>query len=291
MPEHPRTGSPCPACGTALVPHAPHWRARCGRCGLWASSLDDPALNGATPHGWDVATEAAMAPVRERAATSLCTQLVDAGLLGAGTRLLDVGCGPGWFLRAAAARGATVRGLEPDARVAAASRAGGLAVDTGCFPGDIAGGPFDLVSFNDVFEHLPAPRPALAAVRACLAADGVLLLTLPSSRGAFHRFADLLARLGIESPLERLWQKGFESPHLWYFDADNLLALTAAEGFRPVWQGSLPSVSGAGLWGRIRAGGGQSVPAAAVIWLGVALLLPLLRRLPSDIMSIAFRRA
>jgi 2-polyprenyl-3-methyl-5-hydroxy-6-metoxy-1,4-benzoquinol methylase len=82
-------------------------------------------------------------------------------------RVLDVGCGGGAF-------GAYVKSLHPDVRVvgvepnelAAAKAADRLdSVEVGLFPAVQPKGPFDVVYFNDVLEHMWDPRPALHAAR------------------------------------------------------------------------------------------------------------------------------
>lgn len=281
----------CVACGGSLTAGLTPWLLRCTHCRLETSLLGDATFNGATPHGWDVATAVAMTPVRERAAASLCERLSAAGLLRGGRRLLDIGCGPGWFLRAAAAHGLAASGIEPDAAVAADARAAGLEVETGSFPAVQPSTPVDIVTLNDVFEHLPAPAAALAAIHRVLVPGGLLVLNLPSSDGFFYRLARLCARLGWAAPLERLWQKGFESPHLYYYAPANLTRLVEAHGFRPVYRGTLPALTAAGLWGRLRAGGGLARLPAAMLYLALRATLPLLELAPSDIMVLAFRRS
>jgi hypothetical protein len=87
-----------------------------------------------------------------------------------------------------------------------------------------------------------------------------------------------------------MWQKGFESPHLYYYDPDNLVRLVDAHGFDLLDQFSLESVSLAGLWGRIRAGGQLGATAAGVVYLAAVIALPVLRLLPADIMVQVYRR-
>lgn len=280
----------CIACGGSLDGGLTPWLLRCARCRLEASLLGDPAFNGAAPHGWDSATAAAMTPVREQAASDLCERLSTAGLLRGG-RLLDIGCGPGWFLRAAAAHGLAAQGIEPDAAVAAVARASGLTVETGSFPVVQPASPVDVVTLNDVFEHLAAPSAALAAIHRLLVPGGLLVLNLPSSDGTFYRLARLCARLGWAGPLERLWQRGFASPHLYYFSPANLTRLVEDRGFRLVYHGTLPAITAAGLWGRLRAGGRLARVPAAVLYLALRAALPLLELAPSDIMVLAFRRS
>jgi hypothetical protein len=118
----------------------------------------------------------------------------------------------------------------------------------------------------------------------------VLVLNLPSRDGLFYWLAQGCARLGWRAPLERLWQYGFASPHLFYYSPGNLTRLVEASGFRLVHRATLPVLSAAGLWGRLRAGGAIGPLRAALLYPVLLAGLPLLALAPSDIMVLAFRR-
>ncbi|MDI5978880.1 class I SAM-dependent methyltransferase, partial [Amycolatopsis magusensis] len=60
---------------------------------------------------WWAAGVADWAETQERQVTALYTDVLDRTRAGAGTRLLDIGCGAGLFCRLAADRGAAVTGL------------------------------------------------------------------------------------------------------------------------------------------------------------------------------------
>lgn len=111
-----------------------------------------------------------------------------AGLLPAAAQtILDVGCGRGGFassLRRAYGSGARLVGLEPvldQAETARASQAWD-AVHHGYFPDDVPGteGPFDLIVFNDVLEHMVDPWSALRACHDHLVPGGRVFATIPS---------------------------------------------------------------------------------------------------------------
>lgn len=285
-----RATSDCVVCGTALVAHLQVWLRRCPHCGLRVSSLHDDKVSVFTPGAWDKHNAAALGALREQTATRLLDEIANVTALHE-VRLLDVGCGPAWFLQAARLRCASVAGLEPDGAVAAQARAGGLAVSSGRFPEHAPAGPFDVVSFNDVFEHLPSPAVAAARLVPLLSKAGVVVITAPSCRGFFYRVAEWLARGGLTAPLERMWQRGFVSPHLYYYEPATLDALFARHGLRCVRGFELPSVSRAGLWARIVAGRRMPRAMAALIYLGCLLVLPLLQRLPADIVVRIYARA
>ena len=146
-------------------------------------------------------------------------------------QLLDVGCAHGWFIERASSR-FDVTGIEPDAGVAAATRARGLPVRSGFFP-DVLGPDecFDVIVFNDVLEHIPDINTTLVACWQHLAPGGCVIVNAPSSRGLLYRLSVLLARTGLGRAFDRMWQLGFPSPHVHYFATTNLVLLAHKAGF------------------------------------------------------------
>ena len=280
----------CVVCDTPLVAHLAIWLKRCPRCGLRVSSLGAEVVSVHTPGAWDQHNAAALAALREDTAMRLLDEIAQLVALNE-VHLLDVGCGPAWFLNAARGRCAGVKGLEPDEASAAQARARGLDVTHGRFPEHAPKGPFEVVSFNDVFEHLPAPEMAVASLLRLLRDQGLVVITAPSRQGFFYRVAELLARCGIKAPLERMWQRGFVSPHHYYYEPATLDALFAHHGLRCVRGFELPSVSRTGLWARIGAGRRMPIVFAALIYVGCLLLLPVLHWLPADIQVRIYARS
>jgi len=279
--------TPCPVCGGRFVRHAVAWLLRCERCALRAMPADGAS---ATLGVWDEENARALDALRRDTATRLLDALAGLSPLP-GLRLLDIGCGPGWFLRAAGERGVVARGVEADAAMAQRARAAGLVVASGVFPAAVADDRYDIISLNDVFEHLPDPVAALADLHGRLASNGLLLLNLPSRQGTFYRLAEGLARLGMSAPLARLWQRDFVSPHRYYFDADALDRLLATRGFQCVRAFTLPSISVRGLWARVTEDRRLPRPVAALIYCGALLYIPVQRWLPADIMVRIYRSA
>jgi len=167
------------------------------------------------------------------------------------------------------------------AKVAASK---GLNVRVGFFPDDLSvNKQYDLIVFNDVLEHLPNPRQVLRDVRSRLSDKGLLIVNLPSSRGLLFRLATVLTNVRIRGPHDRLWQVGFPSPHLSYFHPDGLAGLALSEGFREIDRGELPLFDVPTLWSRLRFDRGFAWPAAALTWISLAAMYPVMRWLPSDI--------
>jgi SAM-dependent methyltransferase len=104
-------------------------------------------------------------------------------ILGPGRRrLLDIGSGPGFFLKTAKNRGWNVMGIEPSRQAAAHARGLGIEVAEGFFGAEVAGslGRFDAINLNNVLEHVPDPIPILLAAREILEPGGVLCVGVPN---------------------------------------------------------------------------------------------------------------
>ncbi len=99
--------------------------------------------------------------------------------------------------------------------------------------------------------------------------------------GPLFAVARLLASLGIAGPLERLWQRGYPSPHVGYFDRPTLDRLAVRHGFRRRLDVSLPSLALRGLWARVHMDRPPGVR-STVLFLGLVAACALLRALPSD---------
>lgn len=274
----------CPACGLDPRPRLRPWIRRCTGCGLWSSDLR-PDRGERSDHVSEGKREAALEPLR-KANFETILDLLARGRSLRGARLLEVGSAHGWFLAGAAARGMDVLGIEPDAEVAARAQTG-LPVRIGYFPDAVrAGEAFDLIAFNDVFEHLPEPsRIADACVR-LLRPGGRLVLNLPDADGALFRTACVLARAGISAPLERLWQARFRFPHLWYFDARSLQRLLAPHPLRLVASSGLPILRRGGLWSRLRMDRTTGPLTSAVVYAALWSVEPLLRRAPDILLQV-----
>ena len=117
------------------------------------------------------------------------------------------------------------------------------------------------------------------------------MINLPSSRGTIFRTAACLDRFGVHAPYERLWQKGFPSPHRSYFHPEALSRLAQREGLREVFRDTLESFHLQGLWQRLRFDRGMPLWLGVSTWICVVAAAPLLRHLPSDISLQMFRAA
>ncbi len=102
---------------------------------------------------------------------------------------------------------------------------------------------FDYIIFNDVFEHLENLELVLSQLKSILNDEGKIVLNLPSSDGLIFKTSNLLRKIGITNFYDRLWQKGLSSPHLSYFNSNNLSKFVCKNGYKQIYESSLRTVS------------------------------------------------
>lgn len=272
-----------------MHPKTSDWTWQCSGCGHWVSHLQSdfesgkgmPRFEGDDPIGF-------LEPVRLANFKHILARIA---ALKRGGQILDIGCGSGFFLKTAAAHGMTAIGIEPKLEMAEAARRSGAQVRHGFFPDVLqADEKFDAIIFNDVLEHIPDTGTILDACRAHLHPDGLLVVNIPNAQGLFYRIATLMHGLGMTGPFHRLWQTMFYTPHLHYFTPRSLTLLGERHGFMRVGAiERLQSVSYDGLAARVAADPGLGPLGRIVMFLGTAMLVPLTRIFPPDIMVGYFR--
>jgi 2-polyprenyl-3-methyl-5-hydroxy-6-metoxy-1,4-benzoquinol methylase len=135
-------------------------------------------------------------------------------------RLLDVGCGCGFFLRAAAERGWSVAGFDASQWAATHVRQTfGIDVRTGQL--DTAGipeGSYDVVTLWSTLEHVPDPWATLERVATFLRPGGMLCIGVPNYRG-------------WGALLHGAKESNFKREHLYYFTLSTLQRSLERAGF------------------------------------------------------------
>lgn len=208
-------------------------------------------------------------------------------------RILDVGSAHGWFLSLAKEDGFEIMGIEPNLSIAKRSSPEIFDhVKIGFFP-DCLGEDerFDIIIFNDVFEHLIDIHAASKSCFNHLSDNGILVLNIPNSEGFFFRLSSILSRAGVHGPYTRMWQRDFPSPHFYYFNTKNLRHLITNVGFKEIFSKNILSVKIKGLWPRIRYDKNSSFIKTIIIWFLVLISIPFLVILPSDIKLQIFRKS
>lgn len=133
-----------------------------------------------------------------------------------GARLLDVGCGEGEFLVAAARRGLRVVGTELEQISEHASREG-VEMHRSLDELD-PGAPFDAVTLWHALEHLPTPVCEIDRIADLLVEGGTLIVAVPDFGGAQARI------------FGRCWFHLDVPRHLFHFTRSSLLALLTRRG-------------------------------------------------------------
>jgi SAM-dependent methyltransferase len=136
--------------------------------------------------------------------------LRDWGVWSEGVRVLDVGCGDGGASTALAERGARVEGFDLDARrvEGGAERARARGVELKLSTADVTdsatldafSGPYDLILFRDVLEHIPDVDAALRNCRDRLADGGGIVVIYPpywSPYGGHQQILHPPKKLGV----------------------------------------------------------------------------------------------
>jgi SAM-dependent methyltransferase len=152
---------------------------------------------------------------------------------GTGGRLLEIGCGEGWFLKAALAAGYEARGLEfSDFGLKRFNPALSDRVEFGDAFEALdrlieARVQVDVCVMEHVLEHVLDPQALLARLPAILAPGGVVAITVPNDFSTVQLRARALGHLDRD-----FW---VASPqHLNYFNSENLPRLLERMGFAVV---------------------------------------------------------
>lgn len=145
-------------------------------------------------------------------------------------RLVDIGSGPGHFLKLGLSRGWEVLGIEPSRQAAEYSSGRGVPVTqvflTAANVDEF--GTFNAVNMHEVLEHIPDPQEMLGLAGRLLGPGGVLSVIVPNDYNVLQVL--LRAELGF-SP----W---WVAPphHINYFDPSSLAELVGRKGFTVLHQ-------------------------------------------------------
>jgi hypothetical protein len=134
-----------------------------------------------------------------------------------GGRLLDVGCGEGEFMRAAASAGWDTAGVEVDGAPGPNTQKVYRSVEQAAREA-----PFRCITLWHVMEHMADPPENLRSLRSMLTSDGILLVAVPD-------FGGLQARL-----FGRHWLHLDVPRHLHHYTRPNLKRLLESAGFELV---------------------------------------------------------
>lgn len=96
-------------------------------------------------------------------------------------RILDVGCGRGWFLNEAKARGWEVYGTEFSAKAVELCEANGIRMQQGVLdPSAFELKDFDVITSIEVIEHINNPHEELSKISSLMRKGGLFYCTTPN---------------------------------------------------------------------------------------------------------------
>jgi len=136
-------------------------------------------------------------------------------------KLLDVGCGPGGFLKQLESCSFDAHGLEPVQEAVEAAQQAGLEVTRGnILTSALTPESYDVVTLWHVFEHLKDPVPALNKLYRILKPGGILVMTMPNVNS-------MAAHVG-----GKYWFHLDSPRHLWLYNETNIKTLLSAANFK-----------------------------------------------------------
>ncbi|MBF6628832.1 MAG: methyltransferase domain-containing protein [Proteiniphilum sp.] len=144
-------------------------------------------------------------------------------------RLLDIGCGTGYFLNAAKEGRFTVTGIEKDdrAREKAITRFGLDVRDENAFFG-LERSSYDVVTLWHVLEHLEDLNERIDKIGEILSPDGRVVIALPNHRS-------------YDAQYYRDKWAAYDTPrHLWHFTPDTLERLMAKHRMQVIKRYRMP---------------------------------------------------
>ncbi|OGF63342.1 SAM-dependent methyltransferase [Candidatus Giovannonibacteria bacterium RIFCSPHIGHO2_01_FULL_45_33] len=142
-----------------------------------------------------------------------------------GRKLLEIGSGPGYFLKCGQESGWDTLGIEPSPQAYEYSGKLGVKAINSFFSADIAGqiGQFDVVYMNTVLEHVLDPRALIENANKVLKPSGIICVVSPNEYNPLQII--LKERLGYPA-----WWVA-PPQHINYFDFHSIRGLLKNNGF------------------------------------------------------------
>lgn len=145
-------------------------------------------------------------------------------------KLIDIGCGTGYFLNQMHSNGYTTKGVErsPEARRFCIDNFGLDVVSPEYLFDDLVQEKFELATMWHVLEHLYDPHKYLKAIHKILKDESYLFVAVPNYKS-------------YDAEYYRQFWAGYDVPrHLWHFDAPTVTNLVEGVGFKLVSLHRLP---------------------------------------------------
>lgn len=138
-------------------------------------------------------------------------------------KMLDIGCGDGYFLREAKSRGWQVYGTEYTDNAFEIGKQKGIIMHQGVLdPGNYHPNEFDIITSFEVIEHINNPQPEIQNIKKILRPGGVFYVTTPN----FNSVSRFLAK--------KAWNIICYPEHLSYYTAVSMNRFFKNEGFKKI---------------------------------------------------------
>jgi 2-polyprenyl-3-methyl-5-hydroxy-6-metoxy-1,4-benzoquinol methylase len=150
----------------------------------------------------------------------------EANLKTKNRRILDIGCGPGFFLKSAKEAGWNTIGLEPSPKAAEFARGQGLIIENHSLDEEIVSslGKFDVVYMHGVIEHLPNPKETILQCNDLLNSGGIFFASVAND----YNKLQMILKEYCEYP--SWW--AFPPEHINYFSPKSFELLLESHGFK-----------------------------------------------------------
>jgi SAM-dependent methyltransferase len=220
----------------------------CKRCGLiWTNPLE-PASNGVPVSDDELWHKdvylANQDPQKKRFRQQLQTYLRTARVPDLkALKVLEVGCGLGFFLDVCEEQGIAAEGCDIVERAVEYANRERARARAGTLDDYYRDESFDAVFAFNLIEHLPHPKDFLAQAHRVLKRGGILVLETPIQESLFHR----MALLGYRLSKGRLNLFGMDpGGHIYKFSKQTFDRHT---GFQSLYQRNIDSPFGE-IWGK-----------------------------------------
>jgi len=196
---------------------------RCNSCGLLYTNPQPPVSDLETHYSkeyFDSWFKDCAAHINKR----FKKRLKEIDALANKGRLLDIGCGPGFFLETAKKDGWDVHGVEFSVFAAEYAK---KTFDINVIPGEVKQGlfaekSFDVITQWHVLEHSRDPMSLLKLTRSYLKDDGLLAIEVPNIQSPFVNL------------VKEKWELLAPGEHLYYFSPQTLEGMLKDEGFKVI---------------------------------------------------------
>jgi SAM-dependent methyltransferase len=205
---------------------------------------------------------------------------------------LEIGSGNGWWLETCKKNNIDCLGIEPERIYENYHREHNLNVVYGFYP-DVSPsrpGGYDFIIFNDVFEHIPDIGSLVESLKKDLSDDGILIINLPMSTGFFYKMAVRMHKFGMSSSLTRMWQFNFHSPHMNYFNEQNMRLFLEKHAFSAASVLKLDTLDFSSVKERILADKAMSKPKALLMTTALTVFRPIITWSEPDIKAFFFKK-